>query len=185
MSDITKRAMGRSLKRLMNSRDFDKITVTDIVRDCCVNRQTFYYHFRDIYDLLEWIYLDEVIFKIERDTNYSNWQDNFLYLFGYMQDNKRFVMNTYKSVDRSIILNFIFKNYNVIFIKIVDDLSREYQVRDEDKTFIANFYKYGFTGVIEEWVINGMRYDPEVLLEKLEKMLCGSFVGAIKNMASS
>ena len=102
-----------------------------------------------------------------------------------MQDNKRFVMNTYKSVDRSIILNFIFKNYNVIFIKIVGDLSREYQVSDDDKTFIANFYKYGFTGVIEEWVINGMRYDPEVLLEKLEKMLCGSFVGAIKNMASS
>ena len=54
----TKRALSRSLKRQLSTRTLDKITVKDIVEDCGVNRQTFYYYFRDIYDLLEWNFQD-------------------------------------------------------------------------------------------------------------------------------
>lgn len=65
MSNITKKALASSLKKILSKKEFNKITINDITEDCGVNRQTFYYHFKDIYDLLEWIYTNEVIGKIK------------------------------------------------------------------------------------------------------------------------
>lgn len=53
MSQITKRAMEASLKKLLLEKPLDKITINDITTDCGINRMTFYYHFKDIYDLVE------------------------------------------------------------------------------------------------------------------------------------
>ena len=54
MSDITKRALEASLKKMLLKKPVTKITINDITEDCGVNRATFYYHFKDIYDLIEW-----------------------------------------------------------------------------------------------------------------------------------
>ena len=56
MAQTTKRALAASLKKLAAKKPLDKITVIDITEDCGVNRQTFYYHFQDIFDLVEWIF---------------------------------------------------------------------------------------------------------------------------------
>ena len=56
MSLTTKKALAMSLKSLLEKRTLDKITVKDIVSECSLNRQTFYYHFHDTYDLLQWLY---------------------------------------------------------------------------------------------------------------------------------
>ena len=56
MSQITKRALASALKELLEHKPLNKITIADITEQCGVNRQTFYYHFQDIYALLEWIY---------------------------------------------------------------------------------------------------------------------------------
>ena len=111
MSNITKKALANSLKKILSKKEFNKVTINDIVDDCGVNRQTFYYHFKDIYDLLEWIYTNEVIEKIkniESDSPAENWQQEFLYVFEYILDNKKFVYNTYYSVSRALFLNFIY-----------------------------------------------------------------------------
>ena len=56
MSDITKQALANSLRHLLEKKSLSKITIKDIVEDCGVNRQTFYYHFQDVYDLVDWIF---------------------------------------------------------------------------------------------------------------------------------
>ena len=66
MSEITKKALAETLKKLLSKNKLNKITIKEITEDCGVNRQTFYYHFKDIYDLLEWIYKNEVIQEIGR-----------------------------------------------------------------------------------------------------------------------
>ena len=78
MSEITKKALAESLKKLLSKNKLNKITIKEITEDCGVNRQTFYYHFKDIYDLLEWIYKNEVIQEIEEKTTYETWQQGFL-----------------------------------------------------------------------------------------------------------
>ena len=92
MSNITKRAMAQSLKKILVVKELDKITITDITNDCGINRQTFYYHFKDIYDLLEWIFANEVVEKIEKETTIETWQDNFKYVLDYMLKNKKFIV---------------------------------------------------------------------------------------------
>ena len=59
MAQTTKRAIAASLKRLLEQKPLNKITVTDIAKDCHISRHTFYYHFRDVYDLMEWTYRTE------------------------------------------------------------------------------------------------------------------------------
>ena len=66
MSQTTKRALSASLKKLLAKKPLDKITVTDIAEDCEVGRQTFYYHFQDIYDLMEWTFTEETSREIGR-----------------------------------------------------------------------------------------------------------------------
>ncbi|WP_434654795.1 TetR family transcriptional regulator [Thermoanaerobacterium thermosaccharolyticum] len=72
-SQITKKAMADVLKELMKTKPLNKISVQDIVDKCGLNRQTFYYHFHDIFELLEWIYKKEAIEKISQYKNYEHW----------------------------------------------------------------------------------------------------------------
>ena len=87
MSQITKNALAASLKRLLSKKELSKITITNITEECGVNRQTFYYHFKDIYDLLEWIFTNEVIEEIDNEKE-EDWQQKFIYIFEYVIKNK-------------------------------------------------------------------------------------------------
>ena len=67
----TKKAIAAALKETMREKSLSKITVNDIAEKCSINRQTFYYHFQDIYDLVEWICLEEADEAIENNKNYD------------------------------------------------------------------------------------------------------------------
>ena len=186
MSNITKIALANSLKKILSKKEFNKVTINDILDDCGVNRQTFYYHFKDIYDLLEWIYTNEVIEKIkniESDSPAENWQQEFLYVFEYILDNKKFVYNTYYSVSRALFLNFIYKQTNMLLTRVIDEKSKKIAVQNKNKKFIADFYKYAFVGLVQEWIENGMLENPEEIIKKLSIMLEGSFDSAIERLS--
>ena len=125
MTNITKRAMAQSLKKILVVKELDKITITKV---CFIIRDTFYYDFKDIYDLLEWIFANEVVEKIEKETTIETWQDNFKYVLDYMLKNKKFIIKTYNSLSRKTLLDFLFNQYNKIFIEIVNDLSKNYNI---------------------------------------------------------
>lgn len=80
MSDslITKRALAKSLKELCQYRNFEKISINDLTSKCSLNRQTFYYHFQDKYDLLQWLYYDELFIDIENIITFNNWDQCLL-----------------------------------------------------------------------------------------------------------
>ena len=59
MSTITKQALEASLKQMMLKKPLDKITIRDITEACGISRMTFYYHFKDIYDLVEWVCVED------------------------------------------------------------------------------------------------------------------------------
>lgn len=185
MSDITKRAMAQSLKKFLRKKDLDKITINNITSDCGVNRQTFYYHFKDIYDLLEWIYVNDLVEKVENDTTIFNWQEKFAYVMNYMLENKDFIIGTYNSVSRKILLDFLFKHYNNLFIGLLNSFKESYDVDEKDKKFIANFYKYGFAGIIEGWIVDEMIEDPDIILKKLNLMITGNLEDSLKKMSKN
>lgn len=69
ISLATKRKLARSLKKLMAKKDFDKITVREILEDADVARPTFYYHFEDIYSLMKWMFDTELLLLLVKSEN--------------------------------------------------------------------------------------------------------------------
>lgn len=80
MNDITKQAIVSSFKKLANQNNISNITIKDIMNDCGLKRQTFYNHFIDKYDLIKWIFLNEVIPKLEKA---NSWIDKYRCIFEY------------------------------------------------------------------------------------------------------
>ena len=62
-SRITKKALALSIKKLMETIPLAKLSIHEIVDDCGINRQTFYYHFKDKFDLVNWLYLQKHEYK--------------------------------------------------------------------------------------------------------------------------
>ena len=98
MSQTTKRALEASLKKLLLEKPLNKITINDITEDCGVNRMTFYYHFKDIYDLVDWILTEDAIKAMEGCQSFDTWTEAFLDILHQIRDNKTLVLNVYRSV---------------------------------------------------------------------------------------
>ena len=180
MSELTKKGLAVSLKKLLSKKELSKITISNITDECGVNRQTFYYHFKDIYDLLEWVYKNEVIDEI--DNKDEDWQQRFLYIFKYVLKNKEFVKNTYNSISREYLLRFIYMQTNKLLIDFIDKESEGMNIKVEDKKFMADFYKYGFVGILQEWIEDGMKEEPEIIIKKLNNIIEGDFKKALEKM---
>ena len=100
MSDITRKAIADSLKSLLSERPLSRITVMDIASRCGISRMTFYYHFRDIYDLVGWIISSDITSILSGRKTHDTWQEGFLSIFHAVEKNHVFVFNVYNSMSR-------------------------------------------------------------------------------------
>ncbi|WP_299994221.1 TetR/AcrR family transcriptional regulator [uncultured Clostridium sp.] len=180
MAQTTKRAFAESLKKLLSQKPLDKIKIADITNDCEVNRQTFYYHFKDIYDLLEWIYTNEATRALGDKKTYDTWQDGFYEIFEYILENKIFVINTYNSVSREYLERYLYNEAYYLLLGVVEEKSKDISVRDKDKAFIADFYKFAFVGLVIEWIRKGMREDPKDIIKRLNILIYGNIELALE-----
>lgn len=181
MAQTTKKALAASLKKLLSEKSMDKITVVDIVEDCEVNRQTFYYHFKDIYDLVEWIYTNEASKALGDKKTYDTWQQGFMQIFKYVQENKAFVINTYHSINREHLENYLYNETYNLLIGVIEEKALGMALKQVDKAFIAHFYKFAFVGLMLEWIGKGMKDDPSGIIEKVNILLHGNIIKALEN----
>ena len=137
MSQITKRALASALKELLEHKPLNKITIADITEQCGVNRQTFYYHFQDIYALLEWIYTTDAQRLLEGKRDGDTWQQGFLQVLEYIRDNRALVRNTYHSVSREQVEKYLVPLTDQLIMGVIAERSAGMTVREEDKQFIA------------------------------------------------
>lgn len=180
MSQVTKRALGASLKKLLRNQPLDKITINDIAEDCGINRMTFYYHFKDIYDLVEWICVEDTKNILQGKNQYDTWQESFLKIFDAVRDNKPFILNVYRSIRREQIELYLNKVTYDFLIRVVEEKAVCMAVQDEDKKFIADFYKYAFVGLMLDWIRNDMKEDPEKIIERLGALMNGNISKALE-----
>ena len=181
MSQITKRALAESLKKLLLEKPLDRIPVSDITADCGVSRMTFYYHFKDVYDLIEWTWLQEAERALDGQKTYDTWQQGFLQIFQLVQENRAFVMNLYHSISREQVERYLYRLTYQLLIGVVEEKSAGMSVRDEDKKFIADFYKYAFVGLMLDWIRGGMKGEPQVLIDRLSVLIRGDVEKALNH----
>lgn len=180
MSQVTKRALEASLKNLLLKKPLDKITINDIAEDCGINRMTFYYHFKDIYDLIEWSCVEDATRALEGKKTYDTWEQGFLQIFEAVLDNKPFIMNVYRSVSREQVELYLYKLTYELLIGVVEEQAAGMNVRAEDKKFIADFYKFAFVGLMLDWIRGDMKEDPHRIVDRLGGIMHGNVLRALE-----
>ena len=179
VSQTTKRALEASLKKLLLQKPLNKITINDITEDCGVNRMTFYYHFKDIYDLVDWILVEDAQQALEGRKSVDDWNQAFLDVLLKIQANKLLVLNVYRSVSREQVEQYLYKLVDPLLHEFADKESRDFSIQDGDKQFVIDFFKYALVGVVLEWIRKDMKTDPVVLTERLDTMLHGDIRRAL------
>lgn len=166
MSNVTKRALEQSLKNLLLKKPLTKITIGDITEDCGINRMTFYYHFRDIYDLVEWVCMEDAKKALADNKTYETWQQGFVRIFDAVRENKPFIMNVYRCVSREQVEKYLTPLTDDLLLGVINELSAGMVVRAEDKAFIAQVYSYAFVGLMLDWIKDEMKQNPETLVNR-------------------
>lgn len=183
--DQTKKALAEALKKTVEEKPIEKITVSDIVEKCDVTRQTFYYHFENIYSLIIWIYKHELSCAVQAKNSTATWQDNSLYVFKQIKENKIFFLATYNSFWKKDIMNLLFDEiYKEMFSLVVSAKNVE-KISESEKRFIANFYKYAFAGVYFDWIEDGMKENPEEIISRIDLLITGDIARAVDTFAKS
>lgn len=181
MANTTKRALEASLKKLLREKPFDKITIADLTDDCGISRMTFYYHFQDIYDLAEWVCIEDGRQALKDRKTYDTWQEGMTQVFEAVLENKPFIMNIYHTVNRERLENYLYKLSYKLIADVVDEKCAGGNISDEDKKFIADFYKYGFVGIMLNWIDHGMKDDYNKIVQQLSITLHGAIAKSILN----
>lgn len=179
MSQVTKRALAQSLKNLLLKKPLTKITINDITENCGISRMTFYYHFKDIYDLLEWTCRKDARKALEENRSYSNWQQGLLRIFETVLENKPFILNVYRCVHQEQLESYLKPQVDTLLMDIIQEESRNICVRPEDQAFITRVYSHIFIGLTLDWIKEDMQTDPKQIVDRLSILMKGSIAESL------
>lgn len=174
-SNITKLALANSLKELMEKTAFNKISVSDIADNCGLTRQAFYYHFKDKYDLMNWIYYTETARFMNSYSKVEHWMDSLTDLCNYMQQNKTFYINALSTTGQNSFQEYLHDYIRDISISVIENIKNK-EFEEEKWGFIAEFISTAWVGLIVRWANNGMKDDPAEYVTKMRSLFDGSIL---------
>lgn len=183
MSTSTKRALADALKQMMQIKPIAKITVKDLVEICGVNRQTFYYHFNDVYNLLEWVFEEDANRVLPVDATLENWKQDVVLFFTYLYDNSSFALNVYHSDSRLYMLKYLKSRVERCIRSFADIVSEGMNIDKQDYDFVIEFYSNGVIGLIAQWMDQDMQTPKIITQERLLKMLEDSVENMLKRFS--
>ena len=181
-SNQTKKALAEALKQLLTRKPINKITINDITEQCGISRMTFYYHFKDIYDLAEWTLEEATQQSIGENRYADNWQQGFLDLLKEVKDNQKLYMNVYRSMDREAIERYLLKKVEPLLMPVVEKEAAGMGISPEGKRVVAIFYTYAFIGVVLDWISKGMPLTPQQVVTLTAAVVQGDFRNSLQNL---
>lgn len=179
----TKDAIIDAFWQLLEEKPYSKITVKDIVDRCQINRNTFYYHYHDIPELLEYAVRKDTDHIIQSYSKFGSLMDCIAPLVNHCMSRKKAILHIYRSVQREIFLNELEQTALYTVTQYVDTVAPELPVHPEDKALLIRFYKCTIVGILLDWMTDGMRYDLLSFSERICELLAGSARQAFRRSA--
>ena len=176
MPNRTKEMLAESLMKLLARRTLDKITIQDIVDDCGYNRQTFYYHFHDIYDLIDWIFAAQTQELIEKCRACGSLDVGVEAVIAYMRENRRLILNILRSVNGEKLLDNLYRSAQSIVLSALENHPGVQELSTEYRELVAEACKYALAGLLIDWMRAGI---PEDLVNKVRTMKA-VYIGALE-----
>lgn len=178
----TKKTLAESLKKIMRKKSFSKITVSEIIEDCGVNRKTFYYHFEDIYALLKWIFENEAVEILRHFDLFVDYKEAILFIMDYVEKNEYIINCAYDSIGRDEMKRFFYTDSIELISGIIENAEKETgkQLTKEYKTFLCSFYAEGLAGILIDWIKHRETRTKEQEVENIVRTIKGSLLGILK-----
>lgn len=177
----TKQALAESLKKLMRAKPFSKITVTEIVNDCGVNRKTFYYHFEDIYALLSWIFEEEAVNIIKKFYLLNDYDEAIEFIYEYISENKDLLRNAYDafgSVELSSFFHMSFVGLNESLIESVEQKMHK-RLPERTREYLCEFLTEASAGLLLNIISGNMHFDRSKDMMPVSSIIWASIVGVL------
>lgn len=176
-------ALAQALKQLVKHQSLDKITIEALSDAAHVNRNTFYYHFSDIYALLKWIFEHDVILQLQGDLSAKNWSEKYNLALTYVIENKQLCLEALHSQRRDLLEKFLFELCAQMVHSVL--LTIDDTIPADLSTDLIDFYGSAIASQIIKWLITDCHTPKELLVARATAILDGTIEFIItKNKAN-
>lgn len=184
MAELAKSAYAQVLRRLLQTKPLSRITVVDLAKESGLARMTFYYHFHDIFDLVDWMVSRDISRILGANRTHDSWQEGFLALFKAARKEHVLVLNICNSMSRGQIERSLTPSVRALLRSVIEEDGAAAGIPHKDIDFIASYYTYAFIGVMLDWIDEGMRQASEEMVRRIDCVMGGSFTKAISAFQS-
>ena len=166
-SNNTKKTLADALKRLLEKKPLAKITVSDIIRECGLNRKTFYYHFQDIHELLKWMLNQEAIARIKSFSAAMEFEEGMLFLLKYIEENRHILNCVCDSLGSLEIKHGLYQDFEFIAEKMLAavEKSKGIRLQADYRVFLESFFIEAMSGKLLDIIQSKERCDRAEIIE--------------------
>lgn len=170
---VTKEAFKTALKELLVEYPFTKISVKDIANHCGLSRNSFYYHFTDKYELVNWIFYSDMIKNVNTFQDPAKLTESFVSVCKCIYEEREFYLSCFQYTGQNSLYETLHSLYFELWKLNLDMRYIESHIKltEEELELMANFNSHALVGIISDWVKNGMRNNYMEYFEKVRKLL--------------
>ncbi|NLU24221.1 MAG: hypothetical protein GXW99_05790 [Clostridiales bacterium] len=182
--DATKELLCQSLKKKMAVKPLDKISIREITEDCGLNRQTFYYHFEDIYDQVKWMYEQEAISLLREHESILFWQEGILLLFAYLEKNRAVCLCSLRSMGHDHVRRLFYNDLHDILKNLVFSMGEQAHIPEDYGNFLTHYFTVSLAAMVESWLLGEIKETPEQLVAYVDMTINDQLRGAVARASS-
>lgn len=169
----TKQELAASLKKFMAIKPLNKISVSEIVADCNVNRKTFYYHFTDIYDLLKWMLEQEAVTVVKSYDLHTDYEAAMRFVIDYIEKNAHILNCAYSSMGREQMKLILKKDFIEVITSVVEGFEHEMDLAlaPDYKDFVCEFYTEAMAAVLVSMFADPEKRSSDTLVAYMSSLI--------------
>lgn len=178
----TKKSLAQALKQAMKKKPFQKITVSELVAECNVNRKTFYYRFEDIYALLQWTFEQEAIEVVKNYNLLVDHEEAINFVIDYVEENNYILNCAYDSIGRDELKRFFCADFIEIVASIIEQAEDVVGKKLDEgyKKFLCSFYVEALAGMLIDWIKDREYCNRDTLVRYIADTIRYSLTGVLQ-----
>ncbi|MCD7920015.1 MAG: TetR/AcrR family transcriptional regulator [Clostridiales bacterium] len=186
-SQQTKLRFAEALKAQLRQKPLTKITVSELVTACGLNRKTFYYHFTDIYDLLRWMLERETMEAVRQYDLLVEYEEAILYVLDYIEKNEPILQNICHNGGREQLKDFFFANFVGIYRQVIEQVAERNHLSLSPEFLLlqSHFYAEAVAGLMLEWIEKQIVMERKQAVLYINAILRASIPATLESMGSN
>ncbi len=173
MPNFTKQAIRNSFIKLLNARPVSQITIKDIVEDCGINRNSFYYHYQDLPTMIEEIVMEEANTIIQEHPTVDSLEQGLDVAVSFALANKRAALHLYHSANRDTFEQHLWKVCEHAVSTYITTAFAGSPLKADDQNALIRYYKWVCFGAILDWLSGDMRQDIRAIFIRIGELKKG------------